>query len=136
MQTIQTGLGASGSFEAEREFGVAGANQKVVIVNGNPDMLDVVETALDAGHYDVVFVEANAHAYSEIRRVQPNLVILCLRFNDSEGFQILTMLKLDPETRNIPLVTYTTTYGDREEPEATEPSETEMFAPKAAPRMN
>ena len=111
-------------------------NQKVVIVNGRPDMLELVEHALDAGHYDVVFVEPGAHAYSEIKRVQPHLVILCLRFNESDGFQILTMLKLDPETRDIPVVTFTTEYGEQQEMELPEPSETEMLVLKAAPLMN
>ena len=109
-------------------------NQKVVIVNGTPEMLELVEHALDAGHYDVVFVDAGA--YAEIRRVQPHLVILCLRFNDVAGFQILSMLKLDPETREIPVVTYTTEYNEQQEVEALEPSDTEMFAYKPAPRMN
>ena len=38
----------------------------------------------------------------------PNLVILCTRIERLDGFQILTMLKLDPETRDIPVLTYTT----------------------------
>ena len=56
----------------------ATAAQKVVIVNGSAEMLELLETVLDAGHYDVVFVESSEHAYSQIKRVQPNLVILCV----------------------------------------------------------
>ena len=66
--------------------------QKLVIVNGRTDVLQLVEAALDAGHYDVVFVEASDHAYSQIRHVQPHLVILCLRIEDTEGFRVLSML--------------------------------------------
>jgi CheY-like chemotaxis protein len=86
---------------------VARATQKVLIVNGDSDVLEVLEPVLEAGNYDIVFVEASAHAYSQIRRVQPHLVILCLRIDDAEGFQVLSMLKLDPDTRSIPVVTYT-----------------------------
>src|SRR5437762_7385538 len=92
--------------------------QKVVIVNGSPEVLDLLETVLDAGHYDVVFVESSAHAYSQIKRVQPNLVILCVRIDDADGFQVLSMLKLDEETRAIPVLTYTTEHdGDDSEEE-------------------
>jgi PleD family two-component response regulator len=42
--------------------------------------------------------------------VLPNLVILCARIENLEGFQLLTMLKLDAETRKIPVLTYTTEY--------------------------
>jgi len=112
--------------------------QKVVIVNGSAEILEVLETVLDAGHYDVVFVESSEHAYSQIKRVQPNLVILCVRIDDADGFQVLSMLKLDDDTRSIPVLTYTTEYDGPETPEETaEPSESEMFAAsKAAAWMN
>ena len=82
--------------------------QKVVVVNGNTDVLGMLETVLDAGRYDMVFVESSDHAYSQIKRVVPNLVILCTRIEELDGFQLLTMLKLDSETQNIPVLTYTT----------------------------
>src|SRR5688572_11307903 len=80
------------------------AAQKVVIVNGSTGTLELFETMLEAGRYDIVFVESNEHAYSQIKRVQPNLVILCVRMEDAEGFQVLSMLKLDEETRQIPIL--------------------------------
>lgn len=115
----------------------ATGTQKVVIVNGSTEMLQLLETVLDAGNYDVVFVESNEHAYSQIKRVQPNLVILCLQIDDVVGFQVLSMLKLDEETRAIPVLTYTTEYdGQEPEEDASDASDTEIFAPKPAVRMN
>ena len=110
----------------------------VVIVNGSPEMLELLETVLDAGHYDVVFVESSEHAYSQIKRVQPNLVILCVRMDEGDGFQVLSMLKLDDETRDIPVLTYTCESRDDEaEEECAEPSDAELFpASKAAAWMN
>ena len=103
------------------------AMQKVVIVNGSTDMLAMLETVLAAGHYDVVFVESSEHAYSHIKRVQPNLVILCMSLEDSGGFQVLSMLKLDDETRRIPVLTYATEFEGQEVEEVPETSEMEMF---------
>jgi len=104
------------------------AMQKVVIVNGSTDMLALLETVLSAGHYDVVFVESNEHAYSHIKRVQPHLVILCMCLEDHDGFQVLSMLKLDHETRRIPVLTYATEFeGQEVEQEVAEGSEMEMF---------
>ena len=106
--------------------------QKVVIVNGSAEILELLDTALDAGHYDVVFVESSRHAYSQIKRVQPHLVILCVRIEDADGFQVLSMLKLDEETRSIPVLTYTTENGgdEEDEEEDAEPSDTEIFVSK------
>ena len=103
--------------------------QKVVIVNGSTDTLAMLETVLAAGHYDVVFVESSEHAYSHIKRVQPNLVILCMSLEDHDGFQVLSMLKLDNETSRIPVLTYATEFeGQEVEEEFPETSEMEMFA--------
>ena len=59
-----------------------------------------------------VFADAGQHAYSIIKREQPDLVVLAVRIDVMEGFQLLSMLKLDPGTRRIPVVTYTTDSSD------------------------
>ena len=86
----------------------AAAVQKVVIVNGNTEVLGMVEPILEAGRYDMVFVETDEHAYSQIKKQLPSLVIRCTRIEHLDGFQLLTMLKLDPATKDIPVLTCTT----------------------------
>ena len=81
--------------------------QKVVVVNGTPDVLDLLESVLDGGRYDLLFADASQHAYSLIAKEQPNLVVLCTTIDRADGFQLLSMLKLDPQTKRIPVVTYT-----------------------------
>ena len=117
--------------------------QKVVIVNGTADLLDMVQPVLMAGHYDVVFVESNAHAWSHIKREKPALIILCLDMHERAGFQVLSMLKLDEETRAIPLLTclsefelpaQTTTFGDHDL--ADDAEDDEMLRPVPAASMN
>src|SRR5262245_10572460 len=111
--------------------------QKVVIINGSPEILELLETVLDAGHYDIVFVESSAQAYSQIKRVKPDLVILCVNMSDGDGVQVLSMLKLDPDTRSVPIVTYPTERSaESTEAEVAEPTEAEIFASKTAMWMN
>ena len=96
--------------------------QQVVVVSKQSQMNGILETVLDAGQYDVVFVESTEHAYSHIKRLSPNLIIVCLDIDDIEGFQVLSMLKLDNETKFIPVVTCTVSAGDEDvEDEAPEP---------------
>jgi len=95
---------------ADTNLVAAGPVQKVVVVNGNTEVLGMLETVLDAGRYDMVFVESSDRAYSQIKKVVPNLVILCTRIEELDGFQLLKMLKLDEETKDIPILTYTTEY--------------------------
>ena len=112
--------------------------QKVVIVNGGPEMLGTLEAVLDAGRYDVVFIESSEHAYSQIKRVQPNLVILCVHIDDRDSLQVLSMLKLDQETRGIPVITYASDAHDEElAADDGEPFDGDLFpAAKAAVWMN
>ena len=113
--------------------------QKVVVVNGNTEVLGMLESVLDAGRYDMVFVESGDHAYSHIKQVLPNLVILCTRIEELDGFQLLTMLKLDPETRDIPVLTYTTEYEGQDFDAAISQlaeEEEDLFPSRPALRMN
>ena len=117
--------------------GRAHATQKVVIVNGSAEIVELLESVLEAGHYDVVFVESSEHAYSQIKRVQPNLVILCMRIGEMAGFQVLSMLKLDPDTRGIPILTHASECeGTSIEEPVAEPTEVEIFNAKPTVGMN
>lgn len=113
--------------------------QKVVVVDGNTEVLGMLEGVLDAGRYDMVFVESSDHAYSQIKRVLPNLVIVCARIEQVQSFQLLTMLKLDAETRDIPVLTYTTEYEGQDFDAAISQlaeEEEEVFPTRPALRMN
>jgi PleD family two-component response regulator len=125
MQTQVISAGTTLTNDAPRARN--GATQRVLIVNGSSDVLEVLEPVLDAGNYDVVFVESSAHAYSQIKRVRPDLVILCLEMDDADALRVLSMLKLDEETRDIPVVTYTTAGDDEQEEEEDDDEETPMF---------
>ena len=111
----------------------AAATQTVAIINGNPEILALIENVLSAGHYDIVFVESTAHAYSHIKRVQPDLVVLCVHFDNMDALQVLSMLKLDEETSSIPVLTYTAGYESQEEEiedeEDSEASAMSLFSP-------
>src|SRR6187399_2978948 len=115
---------------AEPSPAASTAARKLVVVNGDAATFDNLDM-LEAGHYDVVFVESNEHAYSQVKRVQPNLVILCTRIDDPEGFRVLSMLKLDDETRRIPVLTFTTedAGGSSDEEESFDMSDGEMLTP-------
>jgi hypothetical protein len=67
-----------------------------------PDM----NAVLEAVDHAVVFVEPIGHAYSQIKRVRPDLIVLCLADEDRCGCQFLSMLTFDRETARIPVVTY------------------------------
>src|SRR5918994_6037363 len=88
------------------------ASQQVVVVSKHQQLHGLLETVLDAGQYDIVFVESTEHAYTHIKRLTPHLIIVCLDIDDLDGFQVLSMLKLDDDTKYIPVVTCTVQQED------------------------
>src|SRR5213079_435179 len=108
------------------------APQQVVVVSKQSQLNGLLETVLDAGQYDVVFVESTENAYTHIKRLAPNLIIVCLDIDDIDGFQVLSMLKLDTQTKGIPIVTCTISGDDEEAPEEAPELADESFSEPSA----
>jgi PleD family two-component response regulator len=79
------------------------ALKTVAVVGKHPDRR-ILDTVLK-GNHDIVLIESLSDAYSHIKRLAPEAVIVCLDVNDLEGVEILSMLSLDTETSRIPVVT-------------------------------
>jgi CheY-like chemotaxis protein len=111
-------------------------SQQVVVVSKQSQLNGLLETVLDAGQYDVVFVESTERAYSHIKRLTPHLIIVCLDIDDIDGFQVLSMLKLDPDTKNIPVVTCTVTQEEEVTRDESLDLPDDVFSQPAALQLN
>ena len=111
-------------------------SQQVVVVSKQSQLNGLLETVLDAGQYDVVFVESTEHAYSHIKRLAPHLIIVCLDIDDLDGFQVLSMLKLDDETKKIPVVTCTVAHEEEETEEDALERPEDVFDDPPAMQLN
>ena len=80
--------------------------QVAVFVGSGPDALAVVEPALDGQAYELEFVDVDDEPYATIAAIKPDLVVVSLNLEDLAGFQLLTMLRLDPQTAEIPVLSY------------------------------
>ena len=81
------------------------ALNKVVVVSSHANPA-VLNTLLDWVDSDLVFLESPAGAYSQIKRVIPDLVVMCFPIDDREGYHLMSMLHLDAETASIPIVAH------------------------------
>lgn len=122
--------------ETSMLMAVKSTPQQVVVVSKQSQLNGLLETVLDAGHYDVVLVESTEHAYSHIKRLAPQLVIVCLDIDDMDGFQVLSMLKLDNETRGIRVVTCTVDGSDNDAPDDLLEEPDDVFSDPPAMGMN
>ena len=81
---------------------------RVMVVGGGPAVLPRVEPMLPAGAYEVEFVGLDQEPYGCILDDTPDLLVVCLKIEDAASFQFLSMLQIDPATRQLPVLTYTT----------------------------
>lgn len=80
--------------------------QLAVFVGGGTDALAHVEPILSARAYDVEFVDMDDEPYATVAALKPDIVVVNLALDDQAGFHLLTMLRLDPETAQIPVLSY------------------------------
>lgn len=122
--------------DARMPMTVRRTSQQVVVVSKQSQLNGLLETVLDAGQYDVVFVESTEHAYSHIKRLTPHLIIVCLDIDDLDGFQVLSMLKLDDDTKYIPVVTCTVQQDNDISPDESLDPPDDVFSQPAIMQLN
>lgn len=83
----------------------------ILVVDDIPNILELVETTLKfKGGYRVVTARNGEEALEVIYRERPALVITDILMPRMDGFNLVHRLRLDPNTRNIPVVFLSATY--------------------------
>jgi hypothetical protein len=81
-------------------------SRSVVAVNGDPHRSAVIDALMAADDdCDVVYVESMTGAYSRIRQLLPDFVVVLCEIDDAAACQLLSMMKLDRAVAGIPVVT-------------------------------
>jgi CheY-like chemotaxis protein len=83
----------------------------LLVVEDIPNILELIDTTLKfKGGYRVVTALNGEEALDAIRQERPSLVITDILMPRMDGFSLVHKLRLDPETRNIPVVFLSATY--------------------------
>jgi DNA-binding response OmpR family regulator len=82
----------------------------VLIVEDVPDILKLLEATLKFKGYRVVTSMNGQEALDAIQREQPALVITDIMMPRLDGFGLVHRLRINPETREIPVIFLTATY--------------------------
>lgn len=81
------------------------ARPLIAVVNDDHTFLELMETLLEEENYRVHTLRESAGAYQTIRRQKPELVVLDIRLGDpDDGFRVLELIRLDPSTKDIPVI--------------------------------
>ena len=83
-------------------------NAKIMIVDDDPDYINVVKTILEREQYTVVTAGDKTEGMEKIRAEKPDLAILDVMMNAwQDGFEMSRQLKKDPQFKNMPVLMLT-----------------------------
>ena len=81
-------------------------NVTVVVIEDDPDMMEQIKSELSTYFRVEAFMNGKT-GYENIRRIKPALVISDIMLPGMSGYEIVSNLKADPETQDIPVIMLT-----------------------------
>ncbi len=86
---------------------VSGKLRKVVCVEDEPEMIDLIQLILNRKGFEVIGAHGGVEGLETIRKVKPDLVLLDLMMPEMDGWQVYQQLKADEATADIPVIVVT-----------------------------
>jgi DNA-binding response OmpR family regulator len=80
---------------------------KVVCVEDEPEMIDLIRLILGRKGYEVIGAHGGLAAFDVIKETAPDLILLDLMMPDMDGWEVYQQVKADAELSNIPVVVVT-----------------------------
>jgi CheY-like chemotaxis protein len=91
------------------------SNGPILIVEDVPNVLELLEVTLRFKGYPVVTARNGEEALAVIARQRPVLIITDILMPKMDGYAFVQKLRLNPETRSIPVVFLSATYVTSED---------------------
>jgi two-component system alkaline phosphatase synthesis response regulator PhoP len=86
-------------------------NIKILLVDDEPDILEIVGYNLTAEGYNVITAENGAEAVKKAKKHQPHLIILDVMMPEMDGIEACEQIRAIPELNNT-LITFLTARGE------------------------
>ncbi len=83
------------------------SKKRIVIVEDERDMAELLAMRLRREHYDVEVAHDGLEGLDKIRSAPPDLVLLDLMLPNMSGTEIATELRQDPHTASLPIIMLT-----------------------------
>ena len=83
---------------------IAVYNQKILLLDDNKDLLQIVQIILKGQGYDTVLASRIEEAVQKIKIHKPALILMDVFISDQDGREFCNQLKHDGETSNIRVI--------------------------------
>lgn len=86
--------------------------KRILVVDDDPDILEVFQVALESENYSVFPLLSQRYIFKNIRDFNPDLIILDIMLNGMDGRAVFKELRLNPDTENIPVILASARYDE------------------------
>jgi len=83
------------------------ANKRVVCIEDEPEMIDLVRLILGRKGFQVIGANGGVQGLETVRREKPDLILLDLMMPDMDGWEVYQQIKADDGLKAIPVVVVT-----------------------------
>lgn len=80
--------------------------QTILVVDDNPDLLDIVDAILSEAGFVVAKALSGEAGLTVARTMKPSLILLDLNMPRMDGWEVLKLLKAEVGTRDIPVAIF------------------------------
>ncbi|MDO3627613.1 response regulator [Mucilaginibacter sp. BT774] len=80
--------------------------KKILVLDDNADILDIVQEVLTYEHFTVKTFSYCAGFLDEALNFLPDVVLLDYRLNDGNGADLCRLLKTHPKLKHIPVILF------------------------------
>jgi len=87
---------------------------RILLVDDQPDIRETASLALQHGGHQVLTARDGLEGVEKARSERPDLVLMDIEMPRMDGWEALRMLRLDEETRDIPVAMFTILFDLRE----------------------
>jgi len=81
--------------------------KKVLAIDDEPEMLNLVKYTLEQGGFEVHTCDSGRHAWEEIIKVKPDVLVLDVMLPGIDGYSLQIKISQDPATKDLPIVVLT-----------------------------
>ncbi len=81
--------------------------KKILIADDRSEVVELVKVTLEGKGYQSIDASDGREALEKIKREKPDLVLLDIVMPKMDGFEVLSKLRKDPKTKDIPIIMLT-----------------------------